>query len=463
MRTILFLAATLLVGMGAAAFAQTSSDGTADDGVFGLTRLHRFTITIAAHDYRKMDPPPTTGFLGGQSSIPGPHAGAGNMGYEFEYVPADVQADDQTFARVGLRYKGSGTYLASQFRAKRSFKIDFDRNDDRLRFHGLAKLNLNSGVMDSTKVREALAYEVFRAAGVPAPRTAFAEVVLHVPGRFNGEYLGLYTVVEQVDEAFLAAHFQNGDGLLLKPEGIRGLPHFGEKPADYEKAYNPKSKPGRGDWSRLVELTRLVNDAEENEFRDSIAEYLDLDAFARFLAANAMLASLDGFLGLGHNYYLYLSPVTGKFTFIPWDLDLGFGGFSMYGTPEQTVELSIEHPYLGENKLIERLLAMPDFKAAYREHVRRLADEVFTPEQLGADLAAARELAKGPIAKEAAGVRARGESTSAGLFPGITDSLPVDEFIVRRAESAAAQLAGTKDGHVPRMRGWFGASSPRRK
>ena len=148
-------------------------------------------------------------------------------------MSADVEVDDQTFPNVGLRYKGSGSYLASQYRAKRSFKIDFDRNDEDQTFHGLAKLNLNSGAMDPTRIREALAYAVFRAAGVPAPRTAFAEVTLTVPGKYDAEYLGLYTVVEQVDEQFLAAHFEDGEGLLLKPEGIRGLPHLGDDAADY--------------------------------------------------------------------------------------------------------------------------------------------------------------------------------------------------------------------------------------
>lgn len=458
MRQALIGAAALICLTNSETWAQPALDQTAGDAVFGLTRVHQVEITIAAEDYPKMDPPPTRGFMGQPAPEAGSHAGAGNMGYEFEYVPADVRVGDQAFERVGLRYKGSGTYLISQFRAKRSLKIDFDRNDESLRFDGLAKLNLNSGAMDPTKIREALAYDVFRAAGVPAPRTAFAEVVLNVPDRYEREYLGLYTFVEQVDEQFLAEHFGNGNGLLLKPEGIRGLPHLGDKPADYEKMYNPKSEEGRGDWSRLVELTRLVNDADEPEFRAAIGAYLDVDAFARFLAANAMLASLDGFLGMGHNYYLYLSPETGKFTFIPWDLDLAFGSFSMYGSPEQTAELSIEHPYLGDNKLISRLLEMPEFKAEYLDQVQRLLKEVFTAEKLGADLAALEEMARGPLAKEAKATKSRGDSTSAGIVAGLTDSLPVAEFIARRAESVAAQLAGTKAGFVPKAGRWGGGS-----
>ena len=56
--------------------------------------------------------------------------------------------------------------------------------------------------------REALACAVFRAAGIPAPRTAYAEVTLTVPGKYDREHLGLYTVVEPVDRAFIRDRFK---------------------------------------------------------------------------------------------------------------------------------------------------------------------------------------------------------------------------------------------------------------
>src|SRR5262249_27968826 len=90
-------------------------------------------------------------------------------------------------------------------------------------------LNLHAAALDPTKGREALAFAVFRVAGVPAPRTAFAEVTLTVPGKFDKEYLGLYIVVEPVDKAFLKEHFKTGRGLLMNPgrEGRRAPPRRG--------------------------------------------------------------------------------------------------------------------------------------------------------------------------------------------------------------------------------------------
>jgi spore coat protein CotH len=316
--------------------------------------------------------------------------------------------------------------------------------------------------MDPSKVREALAYAVFQAVGVSAPRTAFAEVTLDVPGRFNGENLGVFTIVEQVDKRFLKEHFGNGGGLLLKPEGIRGLPHFGTDPKAYEATYVPKDEAEEAEWKRLIELTRLINMAEESEFRERIVEYLDLEEFAKFLAANTALASMDGFLGLGHNYYLYLMPKTNKFVFVPWDLDLAFGAFAIYGNATQLLDLSIEHPHVGQNKLIDRLLAMPEFKAAYRKQLQRISDEVFT-EKLVKEAAAVDAALKSALAKDKVAAEARSERPGGGMFGGgMFGGQPVTtaSFIEKRKQSIDDQLAGKSKGFTPTQGfgpGGFGA------
>lgn len=427
---------------------------------FGLTKMHDMRVSVSAADYGKMDPPPSRGPFGGgarpggggnRPALGSNDFGAGNFGFEFAYVPAKVEIDGEAFGNVGLRYKGSGTYMMSARQVKRSLKIDFDRYDAKLSFHEISKLNLNSGVMDPSKVREALAYAVFHAVGVPAPRTAFAEVTLDVPGKFRGENLGVFTVVEQVDKSFLKAHFGNGNGLLLKPEGIRGLPHFGADPKAYEATYVRKDEADDGEWKRLVDLTLLINGADEGVFREHIGEYLDLESFARFLAANTALASMDGFLGLGHNYYLYLVPKTNKFVFIPWDLDLAFGAFPMYGSAAQLLDLSIEHPHVGQNKLIDQLLAMLEFKAAYREQLKRISNDVFA-EKLGKEAAAVEGALKPALAKDKAAAEARNERPGGGMFGGgMFGGQPVTmaSFIEKRKQSIDDQLTGKNKGFTP--------------
>jgi len=98
------------------------------------------------------------------------------FGMEFPWAVASLTAEGKTIEKVGLRYKGNSTYGATARNLKRSLKVDIDRHDEAARFHGLKSLSLHSEVMDATRSREALAYSIYRAAGVPAPRTAFAEV-----------------------------------------------------------------------------------------------------------------------------------------------------------------------------------------------------------------------------------------------------------------------------------------------
>jgi spore coat protein CotH len=80
-----------------------------------------------------------------------------------------------------MRYKGNGAFGNAP---KHPFKIDFNKFVDGQQFHGVTKLSLNNNVYDTSFMREALSYHLFRQTGVPAPRTAFARVYLTVTGSY---------------------------------------------------------------------------------------------------------------------------------------------------------------------------------------------------------------------------------------------------------------------------------------
>ena len=394
---------------------------------------------------------------------PGPALRPGSFGFEFEYVRADVEWDGETLKDIGLRFKGNGSYMMSSSGRKRPFKMDFNHFVDGQKFHGLQQINLHSDAMDPTHVRQVLSYPVFAAAGIPSPRTAFAEVTLTIDGECDHELLGLYTVVEEVDKGFLKRHFQTSKGLLLKPEGTQGLEYKGEDWSAYAW-YEPKSKPKASQSRRLIDGLRLIHQGEEAQFRDEIGSYLDLDEFARFLAANALLANMDSFLTHVHNYYLYLSPTTNKFMLLPWDMDLSMGTFFMAGSAEQLQELSISHPHQGDNKLLDRLLAWEEFQQIYRKHLRELTESCFgeqgiTTQSLPLVQGAIQDLIARDV-KQAEAVRAArgpGGFGPGGFGPGFGGPSPfgappsLETFLVKRRESILAQLAGTSKGRVPNM------------
>ncbi len=433
---------------------------------FATNEVWKLRLDIAAKDYEAMEPlggmrfPGMPGGPGGgpaRPERPGPkptdvHKGGG-FGFEFPWVHGVLTQGDTTYKNLGVRYKGNASYMMSARGLKRNLKIEFDHYGEKGRFHGLKEINLNAGAMDPTKGREALAYAVFRAAGVPAPRTTFAEVTLTVPGKFDKELLGLYTVVEQVDKTFLKDRFKSAKGLLMKPDNVRSMDYLGENWDQYQGRYKPKRSPSKEEAQRVIAFAKLVDKADDDQFRKEIGGYLDVDEFLRFTAANALVAHLDSFshFAFGHNYYLYLNPVTNKFVFLPWDLDLSLAGFPMGATPDQQLDLSVTRPYAGEHKLIARVLAMNDANEKYQQILKELVATCFSRERLLKDVEAIETATKEVLGREAKAAAARKEG-GGGFGPrggGRQGPSPdLRTFVEKRTESVAAQLAGKKQGYV---------------
>jgi putative membrane-bound dehydrogenase-like protein len=423
--------------------------------LFGLTRVVKLHIEVSADEYQAMQPPAPQGGFGGPPQAPQPRQPGGRpsernlFGLEFPWVRAALTADGTTYKTVGLRYTGNASYMASAGGLKRSLKVEFDRFD-RLSFHGLRAIELQSGALDPSKARAALALALFRAAGVPAPRTALAELSLSVPGQHDNAYLGLYTLVEVVDQAFLADRFHTEKGLLVRPQGMRGIDFLGDDWQKYRGPYQPVMEPAPDEARRLIEFTRLIQRANDDEFRREIASYLDVDRFLRFMAVYALAANADGFFTLGYNYSAALDPATKRFVFIPGDQELSFANFLMMGSADQLMDMSLARPYGGENRLADRLLAINDVRAAYQKILGELASTLFRKERFLADLAAVENAAKAILEREQAARTARAEPPI-GFGPAGPSAPDLRTFAARRTTSIADQLAGKKQGYRPQF------------
>ncbi len=273
-----------------------------------------------------------------------------------------------------------------------------------------------------------------------------------MPGKYDKEYLGLYTVIEQVDKTFLKDRFKNNKGLLMKPEGVRGVDYFGDDWDRYKARYHPKHDPSAKEAQRVIEFARLVPRADDAQFKKEIGSYLDVDEFLRFLAVNAFVVNMDSFFTMGHNYYIYLNPETNKFVYIPWDLDLSLAGFPMMGGPDQTLNLSMTHPHGGENKLIDRLLTIPELAEQYQKLLKELAATCFTKERLLKEVEAIDTASKEPLARERKAAEARKEGGMGFGPPGMMGrTVDLKTFVEKRTELVVAQIDGKNKGYVPTM------------
>ena len=473
---LLLHAATLLLALAAVGFvpnlpaaaqaAKTNPEKSSD--LFSDTKVLPIHITIGAKEFEAMQPPAPGGFGFGfpppaqnapkQKNADGREVHRNAFGVDLPWAVGTIEVDGERLENIAIRYKGNGTIMDAARTIKKSIKFDLDRRDPTKRFRGLKTLNLHSGVADPSKARETLGYSAYRAAGVPAPRTRLAEVTLTVPGKHDSEYLGLYTIVEPIDKAFLKSHYKTDKGLLMKPERLGGLNFLGDNWEAYKGTYQPKRDATPAEQQRVMDFTRFVNASSDGQFRKEIGSFIDTDAFLRFMAVTALEVNMDSFFTLGHNYCLYLHPDTNKFHFIPWDLDRTFANFPIFGTPEQLMELSITKP-AQQNRLADRLMAIKEVRGRYEEIVKEIAAVAFSKKRLMDELNSFEAATKDILVRERKAAAARREGGQAGFGPpGMFGSVPeIKPFVEKRTESVVAQLAGQKQG-IRAARVWLRAS-----
>ena len=236
-----------------------------------------------------------------------------------EYHKANVTINGETVGNVAIRTKGNNslTSVANSDSDRYSFKLDFDYYDNNGNYYGLKKLCLNNNYSDNSSMREYISYKIMGEMGLDVPECAYSHITV------NGEEWGLYLAVEPVDEVFLAAHFADATGDLYKPEGKGGTGANLVYNGDDISAYTGlilKTNLNSSDGKEILALMQALEDGE------GLEEVLDVEKALKYIAANVALANFDSYLGnTTHNFYLY--EENGRFTIIPWDMNLAFGGF----------------------------------------------------------------------------------------------------------------------------------------
>jgi len=243
------------------------------------------------------------------------------------YVQAAVEIDGQHYDPVGVRYKGFFGVLRFCFQngrqvcPKLSWKLKFNHYDPSLRYHGIKRLNFHPMNNDETQMREVLSYEVFRDAGVAAPRSVHALLQL------NGEPLGLFALTEDIDDRFIADRFRDrGRGILYKevwPGNLEALWVFQESLTD-------SIARGPLDPSGMEVFSASLAAAETNQQRYEVllAQMQESDDLFNYLAADRLMDNWDGIVAWycvpecgNHNFFWYQDGLSGRYTLIPWDLE----------------------------------------------------------------------------------------------------------------------------------------------
>ena len=383
---------------------------------------------------------------------------AGVLGYDFGWTGAEFEFDGRAFTNAAARLKGNGTWLASLMGEKRSFKVDLNKFSAGQKLGGMDEFNFHNLINDRSYLSDALSCEFFRAAGVPAPRTAYAWLTVSVEAKWTNRPLGLYAMIEPVDGDFARRWFGSKQAPVFKPVTYELFEHRGDAWTNYAAIYDLKTQATPAQQRRVVDFAKLVSHAEDAEFAAQVGEYLDLEAFARFLAGQVLLSNYDSFLANGQNFYVYLDPRSDKFGFIPWDMDLSWGSFFLLGTTEQRERASIWHPWAGKNRFLERVMKTDEFRGLYRARLEEFLARLFVGEKLNLRIDELAAVVRGPVAAESDFRLRKFEDalSEKKLKPSVRrrradDDPPTHQiklFIRRRAASVRAQLDGKSEGLI---------------
>jgi len=327
----LFVAVVVTLGLATNATAQSTDD------LFNPEVLQRIDLWLNSSDWSKLR----------------------QNFQENTYYPADMTWNGQTVRNVGIRSRG----LGSRSSTKPGLRVDFDRYSSGQQFLGLKSFVLDNLTQDSTGIKETVAMRFFARLGIPAPRETHARLFV------NGDYAGLYGLVETVDKTMMGRVFGSigddiqNDGYLFEYNYVVGSPwrflYEGSDLTPYKARFDIKTNESHGDsriWGPIEELVRLANSTSTGSFAATIDPLIDLPAFVKYIAGQNFIAQNDGFNGYDgmNNFYFYRLENSTKHVFIAWDEDNAFLQ-SDYGITTRN----------DENVLTQKTLSIAPYGALY--------------------------------------------------------------------------------------------------
>ena len=351
------------------------------DVVFPQDSVNRIDIVMTAAQWQSIRGNLTD--VWGFSFGGGAGAGVRSSTRDPEYVDVTVTFAGKVWRNVGFRPKGHTSLLFSWRRGiqKLPFRLHFDRFEDYFpeihnqRIYGFKELSMAPSFSDPSLLREKLAAELFRMAGVPAARTAFYRVYIDF-GR-GPEYTGLYTMVEVIDDTMLEDRFGEDSGNIYKPESR--LRAFVER--EFEKKNN-KPEADFSDVRAAIEaLNDPLRDTEPAAWREGLEAVFDVDHFLHWLAVSNAIVNRDSYGAHPRNYYLYDHSQRGL-VWIPWDHNSTLNGSPgiTSGGRRPSAGLSLVMDGIGSDwPLIRYLMDDPVYQARYRAHLEAFAEDVFIP------------------------------------------------------------------------------------
>lgn len=289
---------------------------------------------------------------------------------------------------------------------------------------GMKMLVLGNGFADPTMMRDVVSYQLFKDVGMPSPEASFVDLWV------AGEHMGVYSLIEAIDGEFVEKYFPDDKandlkGDLYKAEVLNALTWKDNNIGSYsglELKTNEETIGTPDEGSALLRFLDTLNNGANP------LEHVDTDMMLRYFAALTLTGNTDSYPAFtANNFYLYEHRTIDAFTMLPWDFNLGLGvvgsvleapgvtigdgfivgntgggggfggggggggfGGADGGTPVScdTVAHLIDTPKstTGARPLITKLLADPQLRQQYRQHIQTLIDGPFREDNIRSEI-----------------------------------------------------------------------------
>ncbi|CEI86970.1 hypothetical protein RMCBS344292_01392 [Rhizopus microsporus] len=289
--------------------------------------------------------------------------------------------DALNFEDVKVSLAGQSTRSLS----KVSYNLKFKQKSP---LYGYRHIKLRSLAMDSSYMREQLAYDMLKSVGLVSMEFSYARVFM------NEQELGLFGLVDTFKNPWLANVFANGSSSYVNGYLYQGvfqgskqyeadLSYIDNITAYSDGEYKIKQKASNREsdnYEPLMEFTKFIANAPNNGINASSVwnSKLVVDSFLRSAVMEILIGNSDGYLANANNYFLYQKPDNGTFFYIPADMDLTLGNGKNDLDDTWSGNYST-FPGMSKRPLITYIMAVPEFKQKFEQLHKDVNSRLINP------------------------------------------------------------------------------------
>ena len=272
------------------------------------------------------------------------------------YYQATFTFQDTISYPCEVKYRGRSSL--SFFPEKRSWKIKFQDTNN---IFGKRKLNLNADYQDKSLMRNYLMMNFYQENGYVSSNVCYRNLFV------NGNHMGLFTQVENVDEEFLESrNLPESDVFKAYNHAATMAPlvNFSDYPIVWDKKVNETTG-----YKNFQSFLYWLNFTSKEDFDNEIGNKVDIGNIINYFATEFALSSRDCFT---KNRYFFYNANTGKYSLFPWDNDGSFGDKAPYDNYDEAMETLETTNELEHEVLFRRLMDNQDYNQQFWNRVNEI-------------------------------------------------------------------------------------------